>query len=62
MALKRIKDFTVTATRPNRDDYIELDGATGNSRKLLAQSFDDLRNALSRPRGGVSFDANETRE
>jgi hypothetical protein len=53
---KRINAFPTTATSPADDDFILLDGATNNSRKLLLARFlAAQRNALA-PRGGVAFD------
>lgn len=39
MADIRIKDLTTTATTPAADDYVELDGATNGSRKLVLASY-----------------------
>jgi hypothetical protein len=39
MADKRIKDLATTATSPAGDDFFAIDGATSNSRKILADSF-----------------------
>lgn len=53
---KRINAFPTTATSPADDDFILLDGATNNSRKLLlARLLANQRTALA-PRGGVAFD------
>lgn len=38
MANVRIKDITTTASAPNDDDYLAIDGATSGTRKILADS------------------------
>ena len=38
MANVRIKDITTTASVPNDDDYLAIDGVTGGTRKILADS------------------------
>jgi len=46
MANKRIKDLAATATSPANDDFLALDGASNNTRKILATEFvqdDDSR-------------------
>jgi|688.fasta_scaffold03885_4 hypothetical protein len=39
MADKRIKDLAATATSPANDDFIAIDGATNNTRKIAADTF-----------------------
>jgi len=46
MADKLIRNFTTTTTSPAADDYLALDGATNNTRKILADKFATTANAL----------------
>lgn len=39
MANVRIKDITTTASAPNDDDYLAIDGATSGTRKVLAKDL-----------------------
>lgn len=39
MANVRIKDITTTASAPNDDDYLAIDGATSGTRKILAKDL-----------------------
>ena len=39
MANVRIKDITTTASAPNDDDYLAIDGATSGTRKIAADSL-----------------------
>lgn len=39
MSNVRIKDITTTASLPNGDDYLAIDGVTGGTRKILTSNI-----------------------
>jgi hypothetical protein len=47
-AEKRVKDLTKTATTPNADDYLVIDGAAAGTRKILTN------NIVAKVAGGVA--------
>lgn len=61
MANVRIKDITTTASAPNDDDYLAIDGATAGTRKILATDLngdvltDGIKQALLQIASKVAY-------
>jgi hypothetical protein len=59
-AEKRIKDLNTTATSPNSDDYMALDGATKGTRKILANTLAPTISGGAATYGNATHTANIT--